>query len=368
MPETTASPGTTDEVARVGSTGSSWVASGGNDLGASDDVSYESGPIFADGDYTEFAWACNFGFSLPSGAVINGVTVSYERKHSGGTAVINDEVSLIGDAGTIIGSLKSPSTNYSASDTIVTVGGPTDVWGASLTEAIVEHANFGVGISVKVVTAGTANKGLIDHVSVTVRYNEAGGGGSSPGTGPVAGTVIGNGDIMYSEVYIDEAHTFTAALSAGTGAATDATGSVSYRVYEDETTTPILTGTMAVLDDSNTTGFYSEQITLSAANGFEVGKRYTVWVSATVSAVAQAGIVDRFIVRRNYWTEVPTEITERADTPWEMLHQVWKRFFNKMTMNRDTGVTILYNNDGTTSEVEGTNSTSGATETRGQMS
>ena len=39
---------------------------------------------------------------------------------------------------------------------------------------------------------------------------------------------------------------------------------------------------MAKLDDTNTTGFYSEQITLSAANGFEVGKSYAIYMTATV--------------------------------------------------------------------------------------
>lgn len=70
-----------------------------------------------------------------------------------------------------------------------------------------------------------------------------------------------------------------------TGAATDADSVPSYRVYEDETGTAILTGSMAKLDDANTTGFYSEQITLSAANGFEKGKCYTIHVSAAVGGV-----------------------------------------------------------------------------------
>ncbi len=70
-----------------------------------------------------------------------------------------------------------------------------------------------------------------------------------------------------------------------TGAATDADSVPSYRVYEDETATPLLTGTMALLDSTNTAGFYSEQITLSAANGFEAGKSYSIYVSATVNSV-----------------------------------------------------------------------------------
>ena len=68
----------------------------------------------------------------------------------------------------------------------------------------------------------------------------------------------------------------------------DADSAPTYRVYEAETSTPILTGTMALLDDANTVGQYSEEITLSAANGFELGKSYNIRISATVDGVTGA--------------------------------------------------------------------------------
>lgn len=92
--------------------------------------------------------------------------------------------------------------------------------------------------------------------------------------------------MFYGSRKIDDALTFACNTHAPTGAATDADSVPTYRVYEDETGTPILTGSMAKLDDTNTTGFYSEQISLSAANGFKVGKSYTVYIAATVSSVA----------------------------------------------------------------------------------
>lgn len=73
--------------------------------------------------------------------------------------------------------------------------------------------------------------------------------------------------------------------AAATGAATDADAVPAFRVYEDETGTPIGTGNMAKLDDANTVGFYSEQINLIAASGFEKGKTYNIYVSAAVSSV-----------------------------------------------------------------------------------
>jgi len=63
---------------------------------------------------------------------------------------------------------------------------------------------------------------------------------------------------------------------------TDADALPTYRLYEDEVAVPILTGTMAILDDAGTTGFYSELIACTTANGFEVGRNYTVYIEATV--------------------------------------------------------------------------------------
>ena len=41
---------------------------------------------------------------------------------------------------------------------------------------------------------------------------------------------------------------------------------------------------MAKLDDTNTTGFYTETIACTTANGFENGKSYTVYIEATVDS------------------------------------------------------------------------------------
>lgn len=89
-----------------------------------------------------------------------------------------------------------------------------------------------------------------------------------------------------SEVEIGDNLTFSANThSASTGAATDADSVPSYYVYEDETGTSILSGSMAKLDDTNTTGFYTETIVCTSGNGFESGKTYTIYIEAAVSSV-----------------------------------------------------------------------------------
>lgn len=67
-----------------------------------------------------------------------------------------------------------------------------------------------------------------------------------------------------------------------TGVLTDADAVPAYRLYEDETDPPILTGNMAKLDDDDTTGFYTELVACTSGNGFENGKSYTIYITATV--------------------------------------------------------------------------------------
>lgn len=86
-----------------------------------------------------------------------------------------------------------------------------------------------------------------------------------------------------SEVVLEDNLVFSVCThDPDTAVVTDADAAPTYRVYEDETGTAILTGSMAKLDDANTTGFYTELIACTAANGFETGKTYTIYIEATV--------------------------------------------------------------------------------------
>lgn len=87
------------------------------------------------------------------------------------------------------------------------------------------------------------------------------------------------------------------------GALTDADSAPTYRIYEDETGTAILTGTMAKLDDANTTGFYSELIACTAGNGFEDAKTYTIYIEATVNG-NKGGITFSFKARTRLLADV----------------------------------------------------------------
>lgn len=97
---------------------------------------------------------------------------------------------------------------------------------------------------------------------------------------------------MLGNFQIDDTLPFSVAThNPATGANADATSAPAYRVYENETSTSIATGTMSLLDDANTTGFYAETLTLSAANGYENGKTYSIYITATVHGVSGAKVL-----------------------------------------------------------------------------
>jgi hypothetical protein len=115
---------------------------------------------------------------------------------------------------------------------------------------------------------------------------------------------------------IDDFVTFTCNThDPETGEATDADSVPTYRVYEDETGTPILTGSMALLDSANTAGFYSERIQLTAASGFEVGKTYSIYISATVNSIE--GTISRTL--QVVAAATAPSVAQIADGVWDEL-------------------------------------------------
>ena len=120
-------------------------------------------------DYLDLS---NFGFSLPSGATVNGVTVSIERARSIG-ACQDDTVQLI-KGGTASGNNKAAtSTDWPTSDAAAAYGGVSDLWGLTLTDTDVNASNFGVRIAAKAATTAQAE---IDFVSISIDYTAAAGG------------------------------------------------------------------------------------------------------------------------------------------------------------------------------------------------
>ena len=93
-----------------------------------------------------------------------------------------------------------------------------------------------------------------------------------------------------TEVVIGDNLTFSIVThDPDTGVATDASAVPTYRVYEDSTEVAIANGNMddgsggnSEFDDANTVGLYVKTIACTALIGYENGKSYTIYISATV--------------------------------------------------------------------------------------
>jgi len=84
----------------------------------------------------------NYDFSaIPAGATINGVTTKIEASENS-PATRNLNAQLQDDTAALIGSVKLQTISGNIK-VVYTYGSSTDLWDATLTAAIVKHANFG---------------------------------------------------------------------------------------------------------------------------------------------------------------------------------------------------------------------------------
>lgn len=121
----------------------------------------------------------NFGFSIPSGATINGITASIERKKSGNAASnLKDSFVRIIKGGTISGTDKKSASNWPTTDTVATYGGSSDLWGLSWTYTDINDANFGIAFAVSCTGSKWTATANVDSITLTIEYTVGGGGGS----------------------------------------------------------------------------------------------------------------------------------------------------------------------------------------------
>src|SRR5580658_1559343 len=88
----------------------------------------------------------NFGFTIPSAATILGVTASAVLVSQSPTAGFVSQVALF-HSNAVLGTIKTPGTNFTTAPTMQSYGSAADQWGAALTPAIVNDPSFGFAIA-----------------------------------------------------------------------------------------------------------------------------------------------------------------------------------------------------------------------------
>lgn len=166
-------PGTTASDSGVGTV--AWTNPGNV---ASSNNSYATATLTS-GSVSHYLKVTNFGFSIPAGATINGITVEIERNvqnHALADPVQDNRVRLV-KAGTIQTTDKASVSNWPASDTYATYGGGADLWSGTWTDSDINDSGFGMAISAKGVSVlNDPPVAQIDHIRITITYTEAAGG------------------------------------------------------------------------------------------------------------------------------------------------------------------------------------------------
>lgn len=144
------------------------------------------GNITADGDVyataagtagaqTHYLKATGFGFSLPSTATVDGITVTVARKSSqnGSLRYTNDTVVSLVKGGTVAGDNKAAtSTKWPTTEADASYGGVADKWGSTWLYSDINASNFGVVLSCKNFGASGATAS-VDSIKVTVTYTDS---------------------------------------------------------------------------------------------------------------------------------------------------------------------------------------------------
>lgn len=165
------SPGTLANDSAVGT--SAWT---NPSKASTNNESYAAVNTGASSVTTNYLKATNFDFStIPSGATIDGITVSINRNTADGSGVQDSVIRLV-VGGTVSGDNKSAGAfwTWNIMDTTVNFGGSSDTWGLSLSDTEVKSSDFGVVLSASV---GAFESALVDHITMTVYYTATGWAG-----------------------------------------------------------------------------------------------------------------------------------------------------------------------------------------------
>lgn len=113
--------------------------------------------------------AANFGFTVPTGATIDGLVVEIDRRCFAGSAQDNNVV-VVHQFG--VSSDKATATAWPATLAVASYGSAADVWGLTATPAMVNDPAFGVTL---VALATAVNTDIaVDFIRMTVHYTPAG--------------------------------------------------------------------------------------------------------------------------------------------------------------------------------------------------
>lgn len=132
--------------------------------------SYASTSLSLLDSYSNYLFISNFGFSLPTNAIIGGIEVEIERF---GNNIRDNRVRIV-KGGSVGSTDRSKAGGWSSSDTdtYLTYGSSSDLWGQSWTASDINASDFGIALSATKTSLGlTPEVARVDHIRITVHYD-----------------------------------------------------------------------------------------------------------------------------------------------------------------------------------------------------
>lgn len=128
-------------------------------------------------DYSHYLKANNFGFSIPSGSTINGITVEIKRTSGmSGSTIYDEKIRIVkgGEPGLTDKSnpdqwIFPPFGDYE----VITYGGEEELWGETWSPSDINSSSFGVAVQTKQTGGYEAiGSAYIDYIRVSIDYSE----------------------------------------------------------------------------------------------------------------------------------------------------------------------------------------------------
>jgi hypothetical protein len=162
------------------------------------------------GESTHYLRGTGYGFALPSGSTINGITVQINRASYIQTA--RDSIVRLVKAGAVAGDNKALTGTDWPFNSFGTqaYGGASDLWGTTWTADDINNANFGVVLSAT--NPNTISLIAIDYLRITVDY-------TLPGTSTAVDCGSGDPTVTYGDSLTCEV-TVTASAGSNTPSGT----------------------------------------------------------------------------------------------------------------------------------------------------
>jgi hypothetical protein len=164
-------PGTAANLSNAGSSENTDAWVGPTNVGADDTTqALITAASYDSPDISQILVASNFGFTIPAGSTIDGITVAIERSNVAGAA--SDNRVQLGKGTTfasLVGTNKADTaTDWPTTTGAVSYGGVSDLWGTTWTVSEINASSFAVFLSVQ---ADAANTDIgVDYIRVTVTY------------------------------------------------------------------------------------------------------------------------------------------------------------------------------------------------------